>query len=47
MAGDDAWYVQRLLMTLIRADGIQPYIYIDEYVRIRICMTIYMALWPS
>jgi hypothetical protein len=27
-------------------DGIQPYLYIDEYVRIRIFMTIY-TVWPS
>jgi hypothetical protein len=47
MAGDDASYGWRLLLTLIRADGIQPYLYIDEYVHIHTCMTIYMAVWPS
>jgi len=29
------------------ADGIQPDLCTDEYVRIRACITIYKASWPS
>jgi len=42
--GDAASYGRRLLLTMIRADGIQPYLYIDVYVGIRTCMTIYIGL---
>jgi len=43
MVGDDALYGRRLQLTLIQADGIHPYLFIDEYVRYT-CTTIY--IWP-
>jgi len=45
MAGDDGSYGR--LGDCCLGDGIQPDVYIVEYVHIRTCMTIYMDLWPS
>jgi len=42
MAGDDGPYGR--LGDCCRADGIQPDLYVDEYVRVRTCTTIY--IWP-
>jgi len=42
MAGDDGSYGR--LGDCCLGDGMQPDLYIDEYVRIRVCMTIY--IWP-
>jgi hypothetical protein len=42
MAGDEGPYGR--LGDCCRADGIQPDLYIDEYVRVRTCITIY--IWP-
>jgi hypothetical protein len=40
MAGDDGTYGR--LGDCYRANGIQPDLYMDEYVRVRTCMTIYI-----
>jgi len=42
MAGDDGSYGR--LGDCCLGDGIQLHLYIDVYVRIRVCMTIY--IWP-
>jgi len=42
MAGDDGSYGR--LGDCCLGDGIQPDLYIDEYVRSRVCVTIY--IWP-
>ena len=43
MAGDES----RMAGDCCRTEGIQPGLYIDAYVHIYTCMTIYMALWYS